>query len=131
MPKLKCTLLTGKISSSPNIGSILGQRGLNIVDFSKAASEKTETYVSGKQVFCSVLYKPNKANKNNPFILQVGSICLYDIFIFLAEEQGFNIRWLYIIAKNKYSDFDTGSDKKTILILFGYLKSLQLVPYKL
>ncbi len=131
MPKLKCVITSGKVSSSPNLSSMLGQRGINLVDFTKEAVQKTEVFIAGQPINCFVVYNVNKTNKNNAFSIHFGSVRLYEVFVFLADQKGINIRWLFVIAQKRLSDFEkTKTSKQIIRIFFGYVKTLQLFIYK-
>jgi|SRR5579885_833791 len=67
--QFKITIVAGRASAAPPVGPLLGQRGINIAEFSKQFNEATKHFTDGSPIPVSVY-----VGKNKTFNMKIGHV---------------------------------------------------------
>lgn len=126
--KIKLNIIPCKASPAPPIGSNLGQKGLNILDFCKKFNEFSLKFKSFNLSFRVLINY--YSDKSYDFILKKPSLSVY-LKKFLNYENFFskkNIFFLKIleILKFKNDDFNTSNFYSNLKTLISSLKSMNI-----
>ncbi|MGX7576549.1 50S ribosomal protein L11 [Candidatus Vidania fulgoroideorum] len=127
--KISLNIKSQEALPKPPISSILGQRGINIMEFCKEFNSKTKKYEKGAIIPTRIFF--NKKSKKISFKIKAPTVT-YLIKKELKEKKEINIKTIENIYNLKKNDLNCYDFKSFLKSIIGSLKSMgiKLNEYK-